>query len=91
MPLQQTFPSFTTELGKHGKKTFAAGIDFSNIGSKSLTTKANERIFPANMRLGATFTNEFDKDNSLSFSLVLNKCWYQHPRKIIQVKVPTRQ
>jgi len=57
-----------------GKKTFAAGIDFSNIGSKiSYNQGQTKEFIPANMRLGATFTNEFDKDNSLSFSLDLNK------------------
>jgi hypothetical protein len=55
-------------------KTFAAGINFSNIGSKMTYNDGQTKEFiPANMRLGASFTNEFDEDNSLAFSLDLNK------------------
>jgi hypothetical protein len=60
--------------GTEQVKTFAAGINFSNIGSKiSYNDGQTKEFIPANMRLGATFTNEFDEDNSLAFSLDLNK------------------
>jgi hypothetical protein len=60
--------------GTEQVKTFAAGINFSNIGSKITYNDGQSKEFiPANMRLGAAFTNEFDEDNSLSFSLDLNK------------------
>lgn len=56
------------------KKTIAAGIDFSNIGSKiSYNDGQTKEFLPANLRLGATFTNEIDATNSLSLSLDLNK------------------
>jgi len=55
-------------------KTIAAGINFSNIGSKiSYDDGQNKEFLPANMRLGAAFTNEFDAINSLSFSFDINK------------------
>jgi hypothetical protein len=55
-------------------KSFAAGIDLSNIGSKiSYNGGQTKEFLPANMRLGATFTNEFDETNSLSVSLDINK------------------
>ncbi len=60
--------------GTEQTRTFAAGINCSNIGSKiSYNDGQTKEFIPANMRLGATFTNEFDADNSLSFSLDLNK------------------
>lgn len=60
--------------GSGHKKIFSAGIDFSNIGSKLSYNGGQTRQFlPANMRLGTTYTNEFDTDNLLSFSLDFNK------------------
>ena len=60
--------------GYEQEKSFAAGVNFSNIGSKISYNEGQSREFiPANMKLGATFTNEFDENNSLSFSLDLNK------------------
>lgn len=55
-------------------RTFAAGINFSNIGSKiSYNDGQTKEFIPANMRLGAAFTEELDENNSLTFSLDLNK------------------
>jgi hypothetical protein len=60
--------------GGYQPKTFAWGVDFSNIGSKiSYNGGQTKEFLPANMRLGAAFTNEFDEVNSLSFSLDVNK------------------
>lgn len=60
--------------GTDQTKTIAAGINFSNIGSKiSYNDGQTKEFLPANMRLGATFTNEFNLTNSLSVSLDLNK------------------
>jgi hypothetical protein len=60
--------------GASQPKTFAAGINFSNIGSKiSYNGGQSKEFLPANMRLGATFTNEFNEINSLSVSLDVNK------------------
>jgi len=66
---------YTTPLGGEGTtKSFAAGINFSNIGSKiSYDQGANKEFLPANMRLGATFTNALDDYNSFSVSMDLNK------------------
>ena len=60
--------------GTDQTKIISAGADFSNIGSKiSYNDGQTKEFLPANMRLGATFTNEFDEMNSLSVSLDLNK------------------
>jgi hypothetical protein len=54
--------------------TFAWGVDFSNIGSKiSYNDGQTKEFLPANMKLGAAFTNEFDEVNSLSVSADINK------------------
>jgi hypothetical protein len=60
--------------GTGASKSLAAGINFSNIGSKiSYDQGSNKEFLPANMRLGTTFTNQFDEFNSLSISLDVNK------------------
>jgi hypothetical protein len=60
--------------GGYQPKTFSWGVDLSNIGSKISYNGGQTREFlPANMRLGAAFTNEFDELNSLSFSFDINK------------------
>jgi len=60
--------------GTGASKSIAAGINFSNIGSKiSYDEGSNKEFLPANMRLGTTFTNEFDDYNSFSISLDVNK------------------
>lgn len=60
--------------GTYQIKTFSAGANISNIGSKiSYNDGQTKEFLPANLRLGATFTNEFDENNSLSVSLDLNK------------------
>lgn len=66
---------YTTPLGGEGTtKSIAAGINFSNIGSKiSYDQGSNKEFLPANVRLGTTFTNEVDDYNAYSVSLDLNK------------------
>lgn len=60
--------------GSEQTKLIAVGINFSNIGSKiSYDEGQTKEFLPANLRLGATFTNEFDVINSLAFSLDFNK------------------
>lgn len=60
--------------GNDQTKTLAVGVNLSNIGSKiSYNDGQTKEFLPANMRLGATFTNEFNEMNSLSFSLDFNK------------------
>jgi hypothetical protein len=60
--------------GTGSSKSISAGINLSNIGSKiSYDQGSNKEFLPANMRLGTTFTNEFDDYNSLSISLDVNK------------------
>jgi hypothetical protein len=69
-----SFYYHNTWEGSGQPKTLAAGINCSNIGSKISYNDGQTREFiPANMRLGATFANQFDDDNALSFSLDLNK------------------
>lgn len=66
---------YTTPL-KLGAKTgnIAAGLNFSNIGSKmSYTTDADPDFIPMNMRLGTTFSIDLDKYNTIGFSIDFNK------------------
>lgn len=66
---------YTTPL-KLGAKTgnYAAGLNFSNIGSKMSYTADNDPDFiPMNMRLGTTFSIDLDKYNTIEFSLDINK------------------
>lgn len=60
--------------GTDQTKSLAIGINMSNIGSKiSYNNGQTKEFLPANIRLGATYTDEIDEMNSLSFSLDLNK------------------
>jgi hypothetical protein len=71
--------------GAEQPKTLAAGINFSNIGSKiSYNDGQTKEFLPANMRLGATFTNEFDEDNSLAVSLDINKLLVPTPSTVVE-------
>ena len=69
-----SFYYFNQWGGTGASKSIAAGINFSNIGSKiSYDQGSNKEFLPANMRLGTTFTNELDDYNSFSISLDVNK------------------
>ena len=74
---------YTSKLGGEGTtKSIAAGINFSNIGSKiSYDQGSNKEFLPANMRLGTTFTNESDDYNSFSVSMDLNKLLVPTPSR----------
>lgn len=64
------------------KKTIAAGINLSNIGSKiSYDNGSNKEFLPANLKLGATFSTELNEYNSFSFSLDINKLLVPTPQK----------
>jgi len=69
-----SFYYFNKWGGTGATKSISAGINFSNIGSKiSYDQGANKEFIPANMRIGTTFTNEFDDFNLFSISLDFNK------------------
>ena len=54
--------------------TFAWGLNFSNLGSKISYSKDSDKDFiPINMRLGASYTINFDDYNSLMGTMDLNK------------------
>jgi hypothetical protein len=58
--------------GKDG--LFAAGLNFSNIGSKMSYSDAQTADFiPMNMRLGASLTAELDEHNKLTATFDINK------------------
>jgi len=60
--------------GTGTSKSLAAGINFSNIGSKiSYDQGSNKEFLPANMRLGTTFASDIDDFNSFSISMDFNK------------------
>jgi len=75
-----SFYYFNKWGGTGTSKSIAAGINFSNIGSKiSYDDGSNKDFLPANMKLGTTFTNEFDDYNALSISLDVNKLMVPTP------------
>jgi len=75
-----SFYYFNKWGGTGTSKSIAAGISFSNIGSKiSYDDGSNKDFLPANMKLGTTFTNEFDDFNSFSISLDVNKLMVPTP------------
>ena len=66
--------------GTGSEKSFGAGVNFSNIGSKiSYDQGSNKEFIPANMKLGATFTNDFDDYNNIGLSLDFNKLMVPTP------------
>jgi len=68
--------------GTDQTKSLAFGVDVSNIGSKiSYNDGQTKEFLPANLRLGGTFTNEFDDNNSLAVSIDLNKLLVPTPRQ----------
>jgi hypothetical protein len=55
-------------------KTVAAGINVSNVGSKiSYSDGRYTEFLPANLRLGASYLNEFSQNQTLTLSLDFNK------------------
>jgi hypothetical protein len=67
--------------GTGASKTFSAGVNFSNIGSKiSYDQGSNKDFVPANMRLGTTYTTEIDDYNTFSVSLDVNKLLVPTPK-----------
>jgi hypothetical protein len=60
--------------GTGTSRSFSAGINFSNIGSKiSYDQGSNKDFLPANMKLGTTFSSDIDDYNTFSISLDVNK------------------
>jgi len=79
-----SFYYFNKWGGTGASKSIAAGINLSNIGSKiSYDQGANKEFIPANMRLGTTFTNEFDDFNLFSISLDFNKLLVPTPTGVV--------
>ncbi|MEI6275642.1 MAG: type IX secretion system outer membrane channel protein PorV [Prolixibacteraceae bacterium] len=61
--------------------SISAGINISNIGSKiSYDDGQNKEFLPANLRLGTTYTKEFNPSNKFSFSLDFNKLLVPTPQ-----------
>lgn len=62
------------------KGQWALGMNISNIGSKISYTASTERDFiPTNLRVGPSFTLDFDDYNSLTFMVDLNKLLVPSP------------
>lgn len=67
------------EMGQR-KGSFSAGLNISNIGAKVRYSENADRDFiPINMRLGAGFTFELDKFNSITILYDLNKLMVPSP------------
>ena len=66
---------YQSRLGKEGSKnSIAAGVNFSNIGSKiSYDQGSTKEFLPANLKLGTTFTTDLGDSSSFSLSVDLNK------------------
>ena len=75
---------YQNRLGGEGSKNWlAAGVNFSNIGSKiSYNQGSTKEFLPANMKLGTTFTTELTDSSSLSFSVDLNKLLVPTPSNV---------
>jgi hypothetical protein len=60
---------------------FALGFNFSNIGSKMSYTdsRSNSEFIPMNLRLGTSFTYDFDNFNKLTIAIDLNKLLVPSP------------
>lgn len=68
------------DLGDANDQSVAAGINLSNIGAKiSYDDGQNKEFLPANLRLGATYSKEIDSNNSIAFSLDINKLMVPTP------------
>ncbi len=76
---------YQNRLGGEGSRnSIAAGVNFSNIGSKiSYNQGSTKEFLPANMKLGTTFTTQLNDSSSLSFSLDLNKLLVPTPSNIV--------
>jgi hypothetical protein len=59
---------------KNLSSVFGLGLNISNIGAKmSYTENVETDFIPTNLRLGASYTMNFDKNNSLALMIDLNK------------------
>ena len=76
---------FHNKLGGEGSpNSIAAGVNFSNIGSKiSYNQGSTKEFLPANMKLGTTFTTMMNDSSSLAISLDLNKLLVPTPSNVI--------
>jgi hypothetical protein len=73
--------------GDESRNSIAAGVNFSNIGSKiSYNQGSTKEFLPANMKLGTTFITQMTDSSSLSFSLDLNKLLVPTPSNIVTTK-----
>ncbi len=82
--------AFATDVSFYYKHNFgssdhdqslAAGINISNIGSKiSYDGGHNKEFLPANLKLGTTYSKEFDDRNAISFSFDINKLLVPTPQ-----------
>jgi hypothetical protein len=67
---------YHTDLKLRNKNAvFALGFNFSNIGAKMSYTdsRSNSEFIPMNLRLGTSFTFDFDNYNKVTFCVDLNK------------------
>ncbi len=76
---------YHNKLGGEGSRnSIAAGVNFSNIGSKiSYNQGSTKEFLPANMKLGTTFTTMMNDSSSLSISLDFNKLLVPTPSNVV--------
>ena len=73
---------YSNRLGGAGSSnSIAAGLNFSNIGSRiSYNQGSTKEFLPANMKLGTTFTTQLNDSSSFSFSVDANKLLVPTPK-----------
>lgn len=83
----QTFSSdvsfyYTRNFGRSNyDQTISFGINLSNIGGKiSYDEGQNKEFIPANLRLGTTYSKEFNNYNTFSVSFDVNKLMVPSPQ-----------
>ncbi|QZT39108.1 type IX secretion system outer membrane channel protein PorV [Halosquirtibacter xylanolyticus] len=74
---------YTNTWSRHRlDRTFTAGVNFSNIGSKiSFDGGTHESFLPANMRLGLGYSMELDKYNKIVISADISKLMVPTPNQ----------
>ncbi|MDC1106779.1 type IX secretion system outer membrane channel protein PorV [Prolixibacteraceae bacterium] len=76
---------YTNTWSRHRfDRTFTAGINFSNIGSKiSFDGGTHESFLPANMRLGLGYSMELDKYNKIVINADISKLMVPTPNQTL--------
>ena len=67
------FYTKTMEIDEFRSRNFSAGLTLTNLGGKISYNGTDKDFIPANLGLGAAYTNQFDEYNKITFALDVNK------------------